>query len=177
MRMLVAVTLMFVAVLAGAQELTKAQRSALRTDIQSRQNLAAAVTAGDDQTIADWYNAPAQAGEYTAPLTCWSPTFGVQQLNAAIDWAAHAGLTQPKQLAYLAMTQTGVIDLTDNQVRAGITAIYGTSSASEVGIFSAGARAGSRFEVLFGSVRGANRRCLFYGQQISPLAVGDVLRN
>lgn len=175
-RTVLAFVLALVAVAAGAQSLTNAQVTTLRNDILGRANLAQAVTNADDQAIADWYNAPAQNGEFAAPLTCWRPDFRLGELNAAIDWAAHAALSQAKQLTYLAMTQTGVIDLTDNQVRAGITAIYGAASASEVGIFSAGAQAGTRFEVMYGNVRGANRRCLFYGQRLTPQVVSNVLR-
>lgn len=171
---------------AVAQSLTPAQQNTLRNDINSRPTLAAQLAAGEDQAVADWYNAQAQAGEYTAPLTCWKPNYTVQGANAAIDWAAHAALSQAKQLAYLALTQTGTIDLTDNQVRAGITAIYGAASATETTIFSAdtssdgaanlerGARSGSRFEVLFGGIRGTSRRCMFFGQRLTPQVVSGL---
>lgn len=188
MRWLVLVLALFSASVSQAQTLTAAQKATFKADILGRAALTSMVQANNDQGIADWYNSTAQTGEFTAPLSCWKPTFSVQSLNSAVDWAAFAALSQVKQGAYMAMTQAGVIDLTDNQVRAGITAIFSAGSATETTVFSVdstaaqsqperGARSGTRFEVLFGNVRGTSRRCLFFDTRVEPVVIGDVLRN
>jgi hypothetical protein len=135
--------------------LTTAQQTALHADIVGRANLAAFVTAMDWPSIANFYNGPS-----TAPATnVWLNNVSVTTLNTAIQWLAYEGLTPALQNTYLAMTQTGTVDMSDKGTARGIVGlatftdgVFVDSSTSSLAIRAASVRTGTIFEVLFSAL-------------------------
>jgi hypothetical protein len=198
-------------------QLTQAQKTTLRTHMQANTNVTptpgvggaafavntrlATRNADDQQAIADWYNRTASAADkqpLAAPLTVWIPTFPVMDpaggpnLNSAVNWQQpFAGTASADQtvslLTYLAMTQGGGVDMTDQGVRKGLAQVFGTAGASATAnaVGAAGQRPGSTAELLLagpgvgpnGLGTAAARRSPVYGQTLTPADVEDILLN
>jgi len=122
--------------------------------------------ADGNAAIAGWYNLPATAEDaqpFAASLLLWKPAVTGMELNAAINWAQNpAGATAAEQtnswLRWLAMTQGGSLDLTDNQVRSGIQSVWSSgNSNAKIKQDGTGRRVGTRFELRFATAnRGQN---------------------
>jgi hypothetical protein len=99
--------------------MTPAQLSALKAAAQADPNVLQNFADGNDQTVADYYNAN------HASRLVWRPQIMVRELNTAIDWSAFALLSVAKQNAYMAMTQGGFVDGTAANVRSGFNTVFG----------------------------------------------------
>lgn len=153
--------------------LTPAQVATLAAHLAANTNLingtainALPNTPDDNFAIANWYNQTALVGDNQAfanSLNLWKPVVTIQELNAAINWSqTPAGATSADQtnswLRWQSMCWNNAIDLTDNQVRSGIAAVWATGSTNaSIKAVGIGRRAGTRFELLFASAnRGPN---------------------
>lgn len=160
-------------------KLSAAQRTTLKTHLAANTNVATRPNSTtftinvqyvsgdptDEQAIADWYNAPATAGDSQpfANLNLWNPQTGVAALKRAIDWAnapphglSGSPTVDQQQLAinnqwwrWDAMLRDGALDMSDPQVRAGVLQVWGNvaGSASNIGAIGCGKQAGTRFEL------------------------------
>ena len=134
--------------------LTTAQQATLKTDINGRANLTAAVTAADWPTIANFYNSPA------SPSTnVWINNVSLATLTAAINWLAYEALTVGLQNTYIAITQLGVVDMSDKGTARGLVGlatftdgVFVDGSASSLAIRAASVRLGTYLEVLFSAL-------------------------
>lgn len=149
--------------------MTNAQLTTLKTDIQARPNL---WTNGKpllaDADIAAFYNT-------LSAVNIWRPSVTVRELNSAIAWAAMVAITQEKQLTYQSMIWANEIDMTDNQVRNGVTAVFGAGSTSETGIMAVGKRVATFLEALFSGGAGTTKVSTLFGVQLQSQDVTDAL--
>jgi hypothetical protein len=117
--------------------------------------------------VAGWYNLTATAGDsqpFADSLNLWKPSVTITEANTAINWSQNpAGATAADQtnswLRWQSMYWSNVLDFTDNQVRSGVAAVWGSASASNTALKAVGVgrRAGTRFELLYaGANRGPN---------------------
>jgi hypothetical protein len=160
----------------------------------------------DEGAIADWYGGVALAGDNQpfATLLLWNPQTTVEQLNKAIDWTTPPphGLggsptVDQQQLAinnqwwrWDQMTKRGAIDMTDAQVRNGVTQVWGNlASGTAANIGSAttlcGKAPGRRVDLALspaavGAKTAWSAVCVcpanVFGQPLSGSDVDDVLR-
>lgn len=159
-------------------QLSPAQATALAADINARPAVLGAWASNADwYSIMTWYNSTAQTGDFANPLTIWLPNMTIAQLNSAIDWTADplgAGATTDAQktnlwLKWQSMCWNNVIDMTDQQVRQGVTSVWGTGSATDSAIKAAGKRTGTRAEVLFSTAAvGGSHVSQFFGRSLTP---------
>jgi hypothetical protein len=197
-------------------QLTQAQKTTLRAHMQANTNVTptpgvggaafavnsrlATRNADDQQAIADWYNRTALATDkqpLPAPLAVWIPAFPVMDpagpnLNSAVNWQQPFAGTQSADqtvslLTYLAMTQAGSVDMTDQGVRRGLAQVFGTAGASATAnaVGAAGQRPGTTAELLLaGGGAGPNglgtaaaRKSPVFGQLLTAADVEDILLN
>jgi hypothetical protein len=154
----------------AALALTPAQLATLKTAILAEPSLSTAVATADDQAIANWFNEPSSPA-----VAVWKPVVDIQALNSAIAWADMVVLTQEKQLTYQSMIWANQVDMTDNQVRQGLKAVFGAASTSYTAIVAIGQRTATRYEALFSSGAGPKVSTVF-GEALTPQAVSTALR-
>jgi len=135
--------------------MTPAQLATLKTDIQAQGSLAAAVAAHNWTPVMDFYNA-------ASATSVWLPAVRVEVLADAIDWTttAVAGgnggfqqLPAAARDAYFALTQGGVVDATQANIRNGFGSIFPANVASALAAVSQ--RVGTRLEVLLSTPAGS----------------------
>jgi len=135
--------------------LTTAQLAIFKTDIQAQGTLAAAVAAHNWTPVMDFYNA-------ASATNVWLPAVRVEVLADAIDWTttAVAGgnggfqqLPAAARDAYFALTQGGVVDATQANIRNGFGSIFPANVASALAAVSQ--RVGTRLEVLLSTPAGS----------------------
>lgn len=125
---------------------------------------------GADGAIADWYNQPAQSGEWGTPLSVWNPALTIDKINSAVAWTQKpAGADIATQtlncLIWQNMIWNNHIDMTDTQVRQGIADIWGTGTTNDTNLRSAGRRSPTRYEMVFaGAGIGGARITPVFGQ-------------
>lgn len=152
--------------------LTDTQALTLRNDILARAGAGGALESlwsqGADGAIAEWYNAPAQSGEFGTPLLVWNPSMSIDQINAAIVWTQKpTGADNTEKMLNCLIWQNMIwanhIDMTDTQVRQGIDDLWGAGSTNANNLKAAGRRTGTRFELVFagGGVGGARVSSMF----------------
>jgi hypothetical protein len=122
--------------------MTPAQLSALKAAAQADPNVLQNFADGNDQTVADYYNA------LDASRSVWRPQIMLRELNTAITWSDFAALTVAKQNAYLAMTQGGYVDGSAANVRSGFTTVFGSPSTSLTALTAIAQRQATRLEAL-----------------------------
>ena len=135
--------------------MTPSQLTTLKVAMLADANLTTYVTNGDDGAIANYYNS-------TGVSTLWRPVITIAELNNAIVWSEFAGLTVALQNTYLAMTQGGVIDSTQANIRGGFTTVF-TGKSSLANLISLSQRTATKFEDIFTTTN----VCSLFGYQVS----------
>lgn len=157
--------------------LNATQLATLKADIQSRQATTFPTlnpsNPDDAFTIAAWYNATAQTGEYATPLKVWKPVVTITEANSVIDWAgspagAAAADVTNGWLKWQSMFWSNAIDMTDAQVRQGINSVWGSGSTTATGLLNVGKKDCTRLECLLsGSGVGGARVSQVFGQKVT----------
>jgi hypothetical protein len=108
-------------------DLTPAQRATLKTAIQAEPSLAAALTAGDDVTVAGWLNAPRSPS-----FTVWRTSATVQQVGEAMVSTAVAGLTtaNTSRLQVMAAYSAGTFNPSRADTRAAFDDVFSGSAGA-----------------------------------------------
>lgn len=145
--------------------LTAAEYTTLKNSINADPTLSALPNTSDNAfTIAAAYNVNSSPA-----VNVWKPSIPVGQLANVIDWTASVdgflSLTVSKQNAYFALTQGGIVDATQANIRNGFSAIFTATIANALAAIAQ--RIGTRFEVLFSTVSGAANVSTKYGQMLS----------
>lgn len=142
--------------------LTPTQVTALVTDINSAQRAAVwatepgnSLTLHDAAFVANFYNSTANP-----VVNVWLTSVPVMPtLNAAIVWSAYETLSVALQNTYMAITQSGVINMADKAAARGLVGLNGQTdgvfvdgSASSLAIRAASVRAATYAEALFSAL-------------------------
>jgi hypothetical protein len=138
--------------------MTNDQLLLLKADMIARSGVGGALeelwAQGADGAISEWYNLPAEAGEFGTPLLVWKNFLSIREINAAVVWTQKpAGADVPTQtlncLIWQNMIWANGIDMSDQQVRQGIADIWGSGTDNDTNLRAAGKRTGTRFELVF----------------------------
>lgn len=172
--------------------LTAAQIQTLKAHIAANTDLIGGVainalpnTPDNNSAVAAWYNTPVSGAElqpFAAPTVLWRPVVTIQELNTAVNWSQNPGAnaaTDAQQtnawLRWQSMCWNNFLDLTDNQVRSGVAAVWATGgSNAAIKAVGVGRRTGTRAELLFaGASRGpdgaANNADTSLNGRVSPV--------
>jgi hypothetical protein len=152
-------------------DLTSAQLATLKAGI-----LADSTAAAFPNTAQGNYDCAAYLNAGSSPaVMIWLPSVSVSVINNAIDWTAGANgfisLTVSKQNAYFALTQGGVMDATQANIRAGFQAIF--PAAIVTAIQGVAQRNSTRFEAMFTTAS----VCSLFGRQVLPNEVNAALNS
>ena len=142
--------------------MTTAQLQTLKTDILNNidPTVVAARTEGNDNAVAAWYN-----GEASPTVKVWRPDVMVNEFSAAIVWTDALALTTNQILTYHSIIWAGVIDMTDAQIRQGLTTIFGAGSTSINQINTKSQKNATRLELLY-ATGGTVKVSPFYKQTL-----------
>lgn len=146
--------------------LTNEQKCALRTDMDTHPELAAAVSARDLGAIVAFYNAPTQD-------LCWRTTVTLEEVQQAMDWAAYCLLAVPSQNAFTMMLQLGFLATGQSNVRAGLAQIFADTAQLDTrdALIAASKRAMTVAEALFADDAQSPATLVIEG----PITSSDVL--
>lgn len=137
--------------------LTQAQMQTLRTDITvtkaatvfRTQTLLQWWQAGDDQTLADFYN------EIASPVVkLWRPSVSVRSLNEALVGTDFLGLAQANRDLWFVLTQD-VANTTLTLTRQNFVTVFGGASATMTNLTAVAQKDATYLEALFSSAGGA----------------------
>jgi hypothetical protein len=147
------------------------QLQTLKADILANQDpaIVAALAEGNDGAIAEWYNQ-----EVTPVTKVWRPDVTVNEFSAAIVWTDFLALTTNQILTYQSIIWSNTIDMTDPQIRQGLTSIFGAGSTSMNQINSRSQKNGTRIEILF-ATGGTVKVTPFYKQTLTDMDVRRAL--
>ena len=114
---------------------------AFKAAILADPNLTAFLAAGNDGSIAAYYNAPGTG-------LIWRPSISTGEMNTAIVWSDFLLLTALAQNTYMAMISASSVDATSARIRAGFSSVFpvGTTLANLTAIAQ---KVPTRFEALF----------------------------
>lgn len=125
MRTIAAVALMCIAVVAGAQELSRSQRNTLRTAIANEPAVSAAYAARDDTAIADWCNA-------ASATDAWMYAADARTLFEAGDITKYDALSAGKRAAWDRMERNAPLNFGRAKMRSAVVDIWGSSDSVAV---------------------------------------------
>ena len=115
--------------------------SAFKAAILADPALTAFLAAGNDGSIAAYYNAPGTG-------LIWRPSIQITELNTAIVWSDFALLSALLQNTYIAMISSGFVDATSARIRNGFSTVF-TIGASLTNLTAIAQQVPTRFEALF----------------------------
>jgi hypothetical protein len=150
--------------------LTQAQQTTLKTDMTSASNAAALgafIAAEDWPSVAAWYNG-------ASAQTVWKPSVPIHDLNGGIVGSVFDALTVAKQNGYLAMTQGGVLDATQANVRGWMQDIFG-AGPTLTNLTAIAQRTATRFELLFSTPAAPANVTTMFGVGVSPTDVQQAM--
>jgi hypothetical protein len=123
-------------------DLSPSQLSALQTAIGAEPAVAAFLAAGDDGSIAAWFNEP------DATVKAWRKSVPRDDLFAAMTVAKFDALSAGKRDAWRLMLDFAPIDFTRAKMRSAVTDAWGAADAAA--ILTDCTRAATKAEALFG---------------------------
>lgn len=125
--------------------LTTQQLATLKTAIQAEPAVAAFLAAGDDGSIAAYYNG-------LSATTAWMTSVPPRTLDEGADYSAFDTLAAGKRDAWALFLQYAPRDLSKNKNRKVVTDVWGAATAASIAesILTAATRKATRAEELFG---------------------------
>lgn len=144
--------------------LTTAQNATLKAAMLGDANVVA--IAGQDQKVADYYNAP-------SATAIWIPNLPRSAIIAATNWVAFAAKSAQQQATYNALLLDGNVDATNANIRNGFGAVF--SGADLTALSNVAQRLGTAFEILFSS-GGPPAVTTLYAHRLTDVEV-NVARN
>jgi hypothetical protein len=114
---------------ADAVNLTSAQQTSLKNDINGRAAVSALVAIQNWPAIATFYN-----GVAAPTVNVWLTNVPEKTIKAGVQWTAFAGLSAQLQNTYLAIVNDGTVDATDKGTMRGLVGMWQESPATS-GVF------------------------------------------